>query len=134
MCFHNIVSLRDQNKIISFLKSHGRKRSEVEILPEELDYKPKKGETYWYYAGPLDDKTRPFCKRILQLDKVFSETEINKLSSYLNYDVLDKGKNFGPGAFNCRHRWVRFRGKEILTPKVTVKQINDLIRDGIRVK
>lgn len=113
-------------KLLSLL---GTPRSNVEVLPEALDYKPKKGETYWYYMGPLDEKTRPFCRRILQLDKVFSQTEIERISGYLNYDVLDF-----KGAFNCRHNWVRFRGKEILTPKLTVKQINDIIRDGIRVK
>ena len=94
----------------------------------KFDRAPKKGEAYYYYSGPLDEKTRPFCKKMLQMDKVFSEKEIKKISGYLNYDVLEF-----VGAYNCRHRWVRFRGKEIATAPPTVKQINDLIRAGIKV-
>lgn len=135
MCRLNaIIGIRDQKKILAILKSSGLKKSQVEEIPESFDYKPKKGEEYYYYSGPLDEKTRPFCRQLLQMDKVFPRKVIDQLSSYLNYDVLDKNKDFGPGAFNCRHQWVRFRGKEIMTPKPTVKQINDLIRSGIRVK
>lgn len=101
---------------------------------EFADRKPKEGETYFYYSGPLDEKTRPFCKRILELDKVFSNTDIEILSNYLGYDVFDSSGTFGPGAFNCRHHWIKFKGKRILTPEVTVGQIKDLIRRGINLK
>jgi hypothetical protein len=137
VCIHRLkklARLRDEKKILAFVSTHGIPRSQVEEIPLELDRKPRKGVNYYYYMGPLDDRTRPFCRKMLEIDKVFSESEISKLSSYLNYDVLDKNKDFGPGAFNCRHSWVRFRGKEISTAPPTVKQINDLIRSGIRVK
>lgn len=125
----SIVRLREEARVFKLLSALGKRSSDVERIPESLDYKPKKGETYWYYSGPLDDKTRPFCKRMLLLDKVFSQKDIDTLSRYLNYDVLEF-----VGAYNCRHQWVKFTGKEILTPKPTVKQINDLIRDGVKVK
>lgn len=121
--------MAQERQVLKALRSVGISKSRVEEIKDDFDRNPKKGETYWYYIGPLDEKTRPFCKQMLQMDKVFSQSEIDKLSKYLNYDVLEF-----VGAYNCRHSWVRFRGKVISTPPPTVKQINDLIRSGIRVK
>ena len=123
-----IKRLAQERQVLNGLRSIGIRKSSVEEIKDDFDRTPKKGETYYYYIGPLDEKTRPFCKQMLQMDKVFSQKEIHKLSSYLNYDVLEF-----VGAYNCRHSWVRFRGKVISTPPPTVKQINDLIRSGIRV-
>lgn len=119
----------------------GLSSKQVERLSEEIhlsenfaDRKPKEGETYYYYSGPLDEKTRPFCKRILEMDKVFASIDIEILSNYLGYDVFDSSGTFGPGAFNCRHHWVKFKGKRIFTPPVTVRQIKDLVSKGINLK
>lgn len=127
--FQRILRLSKEYKLLKELSKIGTKRSDIEEIPESFDRLPKKGEEYYYYMGPLDEKTRDFCKKVLQMDKVFSKTEIDKLSGYLNYDVLDF-----VGAYNCRHQWVRFRGKEINSAPPTVKQINDLIRAGVKVK
>lgn len=130
MCrLSNIVRLSQEKNLLKALQSVGVKRSSVEVITDEFDRKPKKGETYYYYNGPLDKNTREFCRKMLQIDKVFSQKDIDKLSRYLNYDVLEF-----VGAYNCRHQWVKFRGREIATAPPTVKQINDLIRAGIKVK
>lgn len=118
-----------ERDLLKLLRESGISRSKVEEIPEEFGRKPSKGQTYYYYTGPLDDKTRPFCAQILKMDKVFSEKEINKISKLLGYDVLED-----KGAYNCRHNWVKFRGKEISGTKPTVKEMNDLIRKGISVK
>lgn len=127
--FARILRLNKEYRLFRELDKIGLKRSQVEEITEDFDRLPKKGEEYYYYMGPLDEKTRDFCKKMLQMDKVFSKKEIDKLSGYLNYDVLEF-----VGAYNCRHQWVRFRGREIPSAPPTVKQINDLIRSGIRVK
>lgn len=119
--------LRHERILFDFLKSKGIPTSQIQKLPDTFaDRKPVKGEAYFYYDGPLDEKTRAFCKKMLSLDKVVSESDIDVLSIELQYDVL-KYK----GSYNCRHRWVRFRGKRILTPELTNRQISDLIRRGI---
>ena len=123
-----IKRIAEEYKLLRGLSKIGISKSKVEQIDESFDRAPKKGEEYYYYSGPLDEKTRPFCKKMLEMDKVFSKKEIDKLSGYLNYDVLEF-----VGAYNCRHHWVRFRGREIATPPPTVKQINDLIRAGIKV-
>lgn len=108
----------------------GIPKNQIVELPDTFaDRKPQEGELYYYYAGPNDDKTRPFCKRMLKIDKVFSTTDIEILSNYLNYDVLEYR-----GSYNCRHSWIRFRGKRISTPEPTVGQIRSLINVGINAK
>lgn len=105
-------------------------RSKVEQFSSEFaSRKPEEGEDYYYYSGPLDEKTRPFCVKMLKLDKVFSNRDIDILSNYLNYDVQQY-----KGSYNCRHKWIRFRGKIISTPEPTVGQIRDLISKGIKAK
>lgn len=116
-----------ERKLISVLKKYGTPRSHFqEFTTDFADRKPEKGEEYYYYVGPDDEKTRPFCKLMLKIDKVFSLEEINKISDELNYPVL-KYK----GSYNCRHEWVRFRGARIFTPKPTVREIRKLINKGV---
>lgn len=54
----------------------------------------------FYYAGPLDSVTRPFCRE--RVGKVFSRTEI---------DAMDNGQLPNPlvtgGGYNCRHAFKR---------------------------
>lgn len=123
-----IHKLRIEKRLFDFLNKRGIPRKEIQELTEDFADRPKKeGEDYYYYTGPLDEKTRPFCKRLLALDKVISSLDLDILSNYLDYDVL-KYK----GSYNCRHKWVKFRGKRILTPELTVGQIKDLVRKGIK--
>ncbi len=116
-----------ERKLISLLKQCGVPRSSIEEIPTQLADRPvEKGVEYYYYIGPNDEKTRPFCKLMLKIDKVFTLEEINKISDELNYPVL-----LYKGSYNCRHEWVRFRGKRIFTPKPTIREIRKLINSGI---
>lgn len=105
----------------------GTPKDSIIEVKEEFGYKPQKGTDYFYYSGPLDDKTRPFCKLMLGIDKVWSEDDIAVMSIELQYDV-EKYR----GSYNCRHKWVKFRGKEIQTPKPTINQIRKLVDKGIK--
>ena len=128
MNVNQISTFRLQHYLLKLVAEKGISKSLVKELPMELADRPVvKGENYYYYDGPLDEKTRPFCKQMLAYDKVVSETDIDILSNYLDYDV----KQY-KGSYNCRHRWVKFRGSRISTPDLTVGQIKTLISKGIK--
>lgn len=64
------------------------------------------------YAGPKDDKNRPFCARLLQLaeTKLWSRGDIENISERLGYSVFDRrgGWFTQPNGVHrpyCRHRW-----------------------------
>lgn len=90
MCtLSHISELRKQAIFFEALKKFGIPKNQVVEVPDTFaDRKPQEGESYYYYSGPNDDKTRKFCKRMLKIDKVFSTTDIDILSNYLDYDVL----------------------------------------------
>lgn len=132
MSLESLIQLKKEERLLKLLSSDkfGTKKTHVIELKETFaNRKPEKGEQYYYYSGPDDDKTRQFCKLMLKIDKVFSQEEIDKISEELNYDVLEY-----KGAYNCRHKWVRFRGKIISTPKPTMREIRKLIIEGIVVE
>lgn len=63
------------------------------------------------YEGPKDDKNRPFCAKMLQLDKLYSRSDIEQLSVALGYSVFDRRGGWltmkdGTHRPYCRHRWV----------------------------
>lgn len=58
------------------------------------------GEGVWVYVGVNDDKTRPYCKDILQDNKYYTESEMNRLKNDTRRD------------FNCRHRFYKMKKKE----------------------
>ena len=124
----NVLNRDFEKRLMEISQKLGIEKSKILEIPIELaSRKPKEGEDYYYYSGPLDEKTREFCSHMINLDKVFSSTDIDIMSNYLNYDVL-KYK----GSYNCRHKWVRFRGKIISTPEPTVRQIRILVNKGIK--
>ena len=127
MGISRIKEIVREHHLLEALKRIGIPSGKVERFTEEFASRsPEKGEAYYYYDGPLDEKTREFCKIMLKIDKVFSETDIQRLSNELSYDVLKY-----EGSYNCRHKWVRFRGKIISTPAPTVREIRKLINNGI---
>ena len=117
-----------ERNLLSLIRDKGIPKHLIKEIPHEFADRPLvEGEDYYVYDGPLDDKTRAFCKKLLSIDKVISSLDIDILSNYLGYDVLAY-----KGSYNCRHKWRKFRGKFILTPELTVGQIKDLVRRGIQ--
>jgi len=54
---------------------------------------------YFYYSGPKDSITRPFCRKLV--GKVVSASDMNKLSNGTpGSSALIQG-----GGYNCRHSW-----------------------------
>lgn len=127
------------NKLKKHINKFGVPQSYVEVLDlgeEQFDRKLKKGEEYYYYSGGIQDNTRDFCRYMLKVDKVYSKSEIDFMSDMIGFDIFKyvpgpvrpKG---GPGGPNCKHKWVRFRGKFISTPAATDRQIKTLIERHI---
>ena len=126
-----IANFKLEHALKTFLKERGIPRASIQEVKEHFNgrsgRRASKDEFYFVYSGPLDEKTRPFCKQLLTLDKVISETDIDILSNYLNYDV-----KLYKGSYNCRHKFRRFRGEFILTPELTITQIRSLVNKGIK--
>jgi hypothetical protein len=119
--------IKIEHEIIKAMRRTGYNRSEIEVIPDAFaDRKPEEGQVYYYYNGPLDHKTRPFCRLMLKIDKVFSKEQIEYMSAELGYPVLEYA-----GSFGCRHHWVKFIGKVISTPNPTQREIRKLINSGI---
>ena len=129
-------------KVLNKLKDlkFGLPQSNVEVIEYNADDKitkmadRKNDGYYYYYTGP--ESERDFCKIILKLDKVFSEDDINALTILTGYDVFEYQPgpimpNGGPGGPNCRHGWIRFRGKFINTPAPTDRQIANIANNNI---
>jgi hypothetical protein len=62
------------------------------------------------YEGPKDDRNRPFCARLLELDKFYSREDIERLSERLGYSVWDRRGGWwtqpdGSRSPSCRHEW-----------------------------
>ena len=128
-----------KKKLLS--KEFGVPKSHVEALylfNEKETFKDipvDPAEQYYVYTGPAAE--RDFCVYMLKIDKVFSRTDIDTLSTLMGYDVFEYQpgpvmKKGGPGGPNCKHKWRRFRGKFIISGNVpTDRQINSLISKSI---
>ena len=71
----------------------------------------------WKSIVPTDERntkkhpSRPFCAKLMQLDRLYSRSEIESISRRLGYSVFDRGGgwwNMGNGVNSpsCRHQWV----------------------------
>lgn len=68
-------------------------------------YEPKPG------LKPIIEGTRPFCRKLIELDRLYSRAEIEMISQRVGYSVFDrKGGFWNDGGEHpspeCRHRWV----------------------------
>jgi hypothetical protein len=69
--------------------------------------------TKYRYTGPRDEKVRPFCDRMMALNRVYDREEIDTISQRLGYDVWKRrgGWYRVPGSDpptnipHCRHSW-----------------------------
>lgn len=115
-------------KIASLVKSGVIKTSEVKVgddvqIEREVSKSlkdlgaPPKGEietaeilVRYSYEGPKDNRNRPFCAKMLSLDRLYSRAEIERISDRLGYSVFERRggwytKPDGTRQPYCRHRW-----------------------------
>jgi hypothetical protein len=61
------------------------------------------------YDGPVDNRNRPFCAKLMALNRLYSRAEIEKISERLGYSVFDRRGGFwnknGKILPHCRHSW-----------------------------
>ena len=88
------------------------------VNPEVIDFRPKPETVdvfvkYTYElrpgvkGGEIIETTRPFCKRLIELDRVYSRSEIETISQRLGYSVFDRAGGFWGSKPKCRHEWRR---------------------------
>jgi hypothetical protein len=115
------------NKIIKELENGGFLRPTItrqgtdEIIERELTQplseitKQKPSTTdillRYSYEGPKDSRNRPFCARLMELDKFYSRSDIERISERLGYSVWDRRGGWwtmpdGEHSPSCRHSWV----------------------------
>jgi len=100
--------IEDQKEKIADVKELAPETSPKipKLEPETLNFK-----ILYSYEGPQDNRNRPFCARLMQMDKLWSRTEIESMSRRLGYSVFDRGGGWwtqpdGSRSKSCRHDWV----------------------------
>lgn len=78
------------------------------VLPKfEVRYSYEKRKDV---TGPeILPTTRPFCRKMLSLNKLYTREDIQKISQYLGYDVMKRAGGFwnndGKVEYHCRHEF-----------------------------
>jgi DNA-binding Lrp family transcriptional regulator len=68
-------------------------------------------ETKYKYDGPEDSKNRPFCAKLMELKKLYTRDEIDKISAAVDYNVFAMRGGFYHNPKidlttpYCRHTW-----------------------------
>lgn len=74
--------------------------------PETVDisirysYEPKPG------LEPIIETTRPFCRKLIELDKLYTRAEIESISQRVGYSVWDRKGGFWGDKPECRHMFL----------------------------
>jgi hypothetical protein len=115
-----INSLRERKVIISKeVKSGADIIIEHSINTETIDTreKPETANVYVKYSyevkpgvGPdVIPGTRPFCRKLIELDRLYTRAEIERISKRVGYSVWDRKGGFwndgGDIQDECRHNW-----------------------------
>jgi hypothetical protein len=94
---------------------------DVKMTNSELEGKNPKTQSFYIrytYEGPIDNRNRPFCARLVRMSgnknnpdgKTWSMTDIQNMSFRLGYSVLDRRGGFwndgGVIKDHCRHDWI----------------------------
>jgi hypothetical protein len=72
---------------------------------------PKYEVRYSYEKRPgvggdtLIATSRPFCVKMIQLDRYYSRTDIQKISAVLGFDVFKRGGGYWGDKYHCRHQF-----------------------------
>jgi DNA-binding Lrp family transcriptional regulator len=113
-----IANLLEGGLIIAAVKKIGVDEIIERTMPEPLsdltDKKPRTLEQkiMYSYEGVRDNRNRDFCRRLLDMNKFFSRSDIETMSARLGYSVWDRRggwwtKPNGNHSPSCRHRWVQ---------------------------
>jgi len=114
----DIISNLLERKIISEKKTIVGTDVQIERIPNktvsELPGKDSKVTDIlvrYSYEGPQDSRNRPFCAKLLQLDKFYSRQDIEKISERVGYSVWDRRGGWftqpdGTHRPYCRHIWM----------------------------
>lgn len=91
------------------ITEHTVDQSKIDTMekPETVDMRI----LYSYEAKPnvgpaIISTTRPFCKKLIELDKLYTRAEIESISQRVGYSVWDRKGGFWGDKDECRHRWV----------------------------
>jgi len=113
----DVISNLLERKIISEKKTIVGTDVQIERIPNqtvsELPGKDSKVTDIlvrYSYEGPKDSRNRPFCAKLLELDKFYSRQDIEKISERVGYSVWDRRGGWftqpdGEHRPYCRHRW-----------------------------
>lgn len=82
----------------------------ISDLPPTMEPETTEILIKYSYEGPQDDRNRPFCAKLLALNRVYSRREIEDISQRLGYSVWDRRggwwtKPNGDHSPACRHHW-----------------------------
>lgn len=112
-----IASLTKRGYLETTIDKIGADEIIERIVPKGIDAPPPtvKSEPVqifvkYSYEGPRDSKNRPFCAKMLSLNRLYSRAEIEKISERLGYSVFDRRGGFwtqpdGSVLPHCRHNW-----------------------------
>jgi hypothetical protein len=81
-------------------------------LQEGVEAKTTTYGVRYAYEGPQDSRNRPFCAKLMELDRFYSRADIERISARLGYSVWDRrggfyhNPNTGTTTPFCRHKWV----------------------------
>lgn len=89
-------------------------RTLTEPLSKITDEKPRTTafKIMYGYDGPQDSRNRPFCARMMELNRLYTRAEIETISRRLGYSVFNRrgGWYHNPSTDTttpyCRHTWV----------------------------
>jgi hypothetical protein len=114
----DVISNLLERKIISEKKTIVGTDVQIERIPNqtvsELPGKDSKVTDIlvrYSYEGPQDSRNRPFCAKLMQLDRFYSRQDIEKISERVGYSVWDRRGGWftqpdGEHRPYCRHRWM----------------------------
>ena len=105
---------RIQSKVVPIGQDKVIERKLTEPLSKQSDLKPEtlNFKIMYSYEGPQDKRNRPFCARLMELDRLYSRADIQTMSMRLGYSVWDRRggwwtKPDGMRSESCRHQWVK---------------------------
>lgn len=84
---------------------------DADKIIRQMEPEKRTVQVMYSYEGPKDEKNRAFCKRLLELNRLYSRSDIEKISTRLQYSVWARrgGWYTIPGTNThrpfCRHAW-----------------------------